>query len=72
MVDIYSVILCETTIGDRDFIFKMMLDITRSMVNIYNNTDNNSDGPLLSRVDVDEVADTLFLLFTDNKFTPTE
>ena len=72
MVDIYSVILCETTIGDRDFIFKMMLDITRSMVNIYNNTDNNSDGPLLSRVDVDELADTLFLLFTDNKFTPTE
>ena len=35
--------------------------------NIYNNTDNNSDGPLLSRVDVDELADTLFLLFTDNE-----
>lgn len=72
VVDIYSVILCETTIGDRDFIFKMMLDITRSMVNIYNNTDNNSDGQLLTRIEVDELADTLFLLFTDNKFTPTE
>ena len=70
VIDIYSVFLCETTIGDRDFVFKMMLDVTRSMVNIYNNGDNNSDGPLLSRVDVDELSDTLFLLFTDNKFTP--